>query len=256
MAEHKPEASLFIKAINESKGIRCFGETSLIKLKEFSRNIESANVFHRDRPDIIVDCNTIVYLVEHFEFDSSMPTKKGTMVRKESAEIQRKFDKQIAENASKSKISTIHHSATYKSKQNKEYYISNFIRNYSRHYSKCDSYVSNSFEITNGRHVELGFFIVNSSIICDSVLVEPGNIQLLLPIHLSRILDFLCEKPKVQHIFYLTNDCSSGKMLFYFHVSEMLKSDLINENVPNYDTYNIIDWDVHCTGATIVIPRE
>lgn len=109
-----------------------------------------------ERPDGYLIAENVVYIIEHFEFDSSKVTKKkGSISRSELGRVKREFEKYPVDHES-AFIDELDIAPSADS------YIKNAIQNMQNHYAKIQGYKNNllsSGVITPGSIVKVGFFI-------------------------------------------------------------------------------------------------
>ena len=86
------------------------------------------------RPDAYATSDDTLLLLEHFEFDSSKPTSKGSVQRQASA----KTDRTIAEILSKDNFAVVSETVNKSGKC----YVDNFIKQFNNHYSRIAGYIS------------------------------------------------------------------------------------------------------------------
>ena len=249
------EAIRFTKLLNENNSVTFFGNTSKFHLEKFSRLVEISKFMQFERPDIVIESSGFVYFFECFEFDSSNNSKKGTEMRKEEAKVQREFDQHVQQTLKKEPDKTVFHKTTYQSDRSVDCYIDNFIRNFSTHYDKIEEYKSNCKVNILEKDYEFGFIIENTSILPDIVLKENGDTSLLLPIHLTKILNFLKTKSEVKNIFYITPNGGSGYSIFYFRNAIDFYSEIIELGLSINDNEKLIDWKANSIGFVVPIPK-
>ena len=109
-----------------------------------------------DRPDGYLIAENVVYIIEHFEFDSSKATnKKGSISRIELGRVNREFKKYSVDNGD-AYIDKLHIEPSADS------YIKNAIQNMRNHYAKIQDYKNNLLSsgiVDPCSIVKVGFFI-------------------------------------------------------------------------------------------------
>ena len=85
------------------------------------------------RPDAYATSDDTLLLLEHFEFDSSKPTNKGSVQHQISAQT----DRTIAEILSKDNFAVVAEMVTKSGKC----YVDNFIKQFNNHYSRIAGYI-------------------------------------------------------------------------------------------------------------------
>jgi len=250
------EVKRFLELLNSEQTATTFGEVSIRNLESFFENISKASVIQSDRPDIIIESDTVIYGLEYFTFDSSASSKKGTSMRIERAKVQREYDAVIDKAMKNGESETISHRTTYQSSRSIEDYVENYIRNYQAHYIKKETYLENEHLKETKKPVELGFVIENTSILPDIIYGGDKKPNILLPFNLSVLQQFMKDKEHIPHVFYITHNGNNGYSIYYFHIYKELLNDLKNLDFPIYDELNLIDWQAHSMGFTIFIPKS
>jgi hypothetical protein len=250
------EAERFIWILNNNNAVNYYGETSRKYLELFSKRMETMNVAHFDRPDIVIGNSSFTYFFEHFIFDSSVNTKKGTEMRKEEARVARDFESHVNESLKKLPKKTVIKRDKYISDRSVSNYISNFKRNFSNHYNKLEDYMKNAKVNDLNMPYEFGFVIENTSNLPDIVLNENDNTQILLPIHLKEIINMIIESPEIKNIFYITHSNMSKYSVFYFRNETTLIKEIEELGIKDYTDKELINLKGHSFGFAIPIPKE
>ena len=89
----------------------------------------------KKRPDAYATSDDTLLLLEHFEFDSSKPTNKGSVQHRISAQT----DRTITEILSKENFAVVAETVTKSGKC----YVDNFTKQFNNHYPKISEYRSN-----------------------------------------------------------------------------------------------------------------
>ena len=137
-----------------------------------------------ERPDGYLIDENLVYIIEHFEFDSSKITKKkGSISRRELGRVSREFKKYPADNES-AYIDELNIASSADS------YINNAIQNMQNHYAKIKDY-KNNLMLSNIIHpcsiVKVGFFIEDVTQLGSCYKSDNG----LYPLNLVNCKEFL-----------------------------------------------------------------
>lgn len=137
-----------------------------------------------DRPDGYLIAENVVYIIEHFEFDSSKVTKKkGSISRSELGRVKREFEKYPIDNES-AYIDKLDIAPSADS------YIKNAIQNMQNHYAKIQDYKNNLLSsgiITSCSIVKVGFFIEDITQLGSYYKADNG----LQPLNLVNCQEFL-----------------------------------------------------------------
>jgi hypothetical protein len=250
------EAFRFSKILNDNNMVNYYGETSRIQLELFSKRMETMNVAQFDRPDIVIGNDKFTYFFEHFIFDSSKNTKKGTEMRKEDAKISRDFNSYINESLSIAPKDTVIKRDTYVSNRSVKDYVGNFKRNFVSHYNKLNDYKKHAKVEDLNMPFEFGFVIENTSNLPDIVLNDNDQTQLLLPIHLKELLNLMMNCPEIKNIFYITHSNMSEYSVFYFRNESSFYEDIKELKIEDYTKKELLNFKGHSFGFAIPIPKE
>jgi hypothetical protein len=250
------EAERFINILIKNNAVNYYGETSKEYLELFLKRAETMGIAQFDRPDIVIGNDSFTYFFEHFIFDSSKNTKKGTEMRKEEARVSRDFDTHVNESLKKSPDKTVISRDTYISERSIQNYISNFRRNFSNHYKKLEDYKKHAKVDELKMPYEFGFVIENTSNLPDIILNENDNTQVLLPIHLKELLELLKKSPEIKNIFYITHSNMSKYSIFYFRNEATLFREIKELGIKDYIGKKLLNLKGHSFGFAIPIPKE
>lgn len=158
------------------------------------------DIIPHDAPDMYNKIGDEVLIVEHFEFDSSIRSRKGSQYRKSESIVNQKFE-QLFDSR---KERDVHYSDTIEHRCSAENYIKNITHNFNQHYSKIDRYIENlklEGVIKDKTKIKICFFIEDVTCLGSYVLnnYRPESIVLL---YVKQFLDILETSPKVDYIFY------------------------------------------------------
>jgi len=178
--------------LNAAKGIACSHRNGFID--SMSWDLLLKNLKNFEQPDGYSVVDNTLYVLEHFEFDSTKATKKkGSKTRIEDARIEREFDEIIhASGATRGIVR-----GSYNISHSSESYIANATRNLVNHYGKIDSYIENlrTANILNDEQlIKIGFFIEDSTILGNAYSKEDKEdsfAAVAIPIILCRTKQFL-----------------------------------------------------------------
>lgn len=158
---------------------------------------------YRDNPDLYIEFENQILVIEHFEFDwYNTLSKKGSVGRREKARIDRRF-----EEGSKKENVLIHDA--FKGETSFDNYISNVKKGFDHHYNRIEEYISNlkaKSVITPEKTVSIMFVIENTSPLGCTYEDEQGCVR---PCSLAECREFLLhikDKSKVDYILALSED--------------------------------------------------
>lgn len=251
------EAQWFLDLLSKNPLINYYGETSRKYLELFSKRIQSMSISKFESPDIVIHNNEFLYFFEHFEFDSSENTRKGTELRNENARIERDFSRQvISELSVDPNKEIILKNEKYISKRKMEYYVENYSRNFLKHYNKLELYKNNLNTEDLDCEYEFGFVIENSSSIPDNVLLPNRQLQLLLPINIRFLCELMSKCQEIKNIFYVSSNGNFGKIVYYFRNSIELYEEIMQLNIKDFSNDSLYDWDANSYSFSCIIPNK
>lgn len=110
------------------------------------------------RPDAYASIDKELLLLEHFQFDNTHITKKGSEQHKVTAKSNQTFEKKLLRNGDFAVLNE-------RVRKSGEYYIDNFIAQFNSHYKKIDEYITEmKLELRSDfQSVYMGFVIEDSS---------------------------------------------------------------------------------------------
>lgn len=153
-----------------------------------------------DAPDMYNKIENDVLIVEHFEFDASIRSKKGSQYRQNESRVNSKFNHLL----NSLKKGNINHSCSIKHECSAEKYINNLKHNFNQHYAKIDSYINNLKTkgiIKETTKTKICFFIEDVTCL-GSYVLEKGQPKSIVLLYIKQFLDLLDNSPKVDYIFY------------------------------------------------------
>lgn len=210
---------------------------------ELVKSLNQINEF--ERPDGFIILEDTLYLIEHFEFDSSKVNKKGAQDRREFGRIKRTLDGYP--------VNTIYHD-TVKGDRSISQYLENLLCNFRNHYKNIDLYIDNIKKHISGfSYIKFGFFIEDTTIFGNSYkLKEKDSFPNRYSLHLAyckEFIDLFEESKKLDFCF-----CSISN-------SKNRSLDLINkENIYLYreaqiecSQIELINFSTNTSGANILL---
>ena len=181
------------------------------------------------RPDAYATSDDTLLLLEHFEFDSSKPTSKGSVQHQISAQT----DRTIAEILSKDNYAVVAEMVTKSGK----YYVNNFIKQFNNHYSRIAGYISDmQTELSTSCSNTIVGFVIEDSTPLGSVYFD-GEMKC---VDLTFSKEFLGLFEKAQDldfvIFAMTGD-DNNKVLSFISRSTIEEHQKIQIEVSNIDKF-------------------
>ncbi len=232
MKSKSNEVEIFKEALYSSGEIRFFVENDREVIQKLFSNLE---IFSFEKPDIVVENDEFIVLIEHFQIDASkFKSNKGNIDKIERFKRHRRFD-EFACNSTESSVSL---SMKIDVEYQKEYYIANLIRAFSEHYLKIDSYIENINQIIRDQNkkIKIAFYIEDTNPVGTYWLAQ-GGIEPFIIFQLNEFLNLLKESPKVDYIFY------SNYFNTKYHMN-FLSTKF--SNLIDLEQYNLDDKEFFC----------
>jgi len=217
-----------------------------------------------ETPDGYSVIDDTIYILEHFEFDSTVATKsKGSKTRRETDRIGKDFGKTNPSSANKSVLVkesyNINHSASN--------YIKNFLINANKHYTRIDSYIKNLDEqkkMGNIKNIKTGFFIEDKTILgnvyCERVKVENLKVKNIPETKIAptilcftkQFLDWFTEKKKLDFCLCASN---YGDKHFLWFINRESINEYRKHEV-NMESIEIIDFKPQVVGIKTLLESK
>lgn len=210
--------SELMKALEKYSGsdIKRLGNSSI--LEDIMANCHLLKEY--DRPDAFIKTSITVYILEHFEFDSSKKVRAGSKSRKEVNEVGNKL-KRLP-------LTTQSAACDLRSNTSEQYYIENAINNFNNHYGSIDAYKDNLESIgviTSLTSVKVGFFIEDASILGNLYQLHtdtfPASSRPLLLPFCKQFLDLFEKSPMLDFCFCASSNPPRHKRIWYIDRSSL-----------------------------------
>ena len=203
-----------------------------------------ANLTSYERPDLVTHVREYVIGIEHFEFDKSKLTKKGSADRIKTSAVQ----KRLLHMVSKLNIGDVIHEAYSLGLGDENRCLVNIKQIFDNHYDKIDDYVKNiirGFNCTRER-VKIWFFMENMIAMPD--FYDDGrSLTALAPLFYRGFVGIFENKPKLdgiimnmdKYLYIVPNNSETISLIkkeserisqFYIHRSNPHVVDFVGKN--------------------------
>lgn len=212
------EVQTLIEYARES--IHCIYADDVVLLKKIAENWSSIQGF--EKPDIIIPIGDKVLAIEHFEFDASSVTKKGSIDKRELATRNRKFDKLIQEQESFENPLITH--GTSDCVYSAENYIKNFKANFSCHYGKIADYKTHLVyekKVKSVSDIIMCFFVVDTTPL-GCYYMEDG-MKYFIAFQVNECLDIISKSKDVDCLFFGFFDGQRNSLEFLSNRIEVIE---------------------------------
>lgn len=176
-------------------------------------------LFQFECPDFFTQKGNLIFIIEHFEFDSSKRIHKGSTLRRNK----KKVDDEIIKNIAMGESSVV---KTVQNNGDAENYLKNLFVVFNKHYKQIDTYKTNLLNKLNINHAnfKIIFFIVDKKDF-GSYACFKGDIGRVLPFSSSEFKGFLKEKDKIDYVLMSQEDLKGhGKSVF------MSRKEILSKN--------------------------
>ncbi|HNX63900.1 MAG TPA: hypothetical protein PKI60_01770 [Oscillospiraceae bacterium] len=221
-----------------------FGDKSeAYEIRDYLCNGEK---FPGDIPDMALTLNENCLAIEHFEFDSSQNSKKGSHNKIELARIERKFDQSTSETFLSD---TINVSSSY------QQYVTNVSMQFENHYKKIEAYKKNLIEkgiAFSDDSIKITFLIEDCSPLGTIAYYDDDNDVKREPITLAKSPEFLTLMRKCPNVDYVIACSSALERKFIWLISQK-SLDEYDKNALNYSQMKFCEFTPHVCGFNIEI---
>lgn len=212
------EVQTLIEYAGES--IHCVYADDVILLKKIGENWSSMQGF--EKPDIIIPIGEKLLAIEHFEFDASSVTKKGSIDKRELATRNRKFDKLIQEQDSFENplIANGTSDCVYTS----ENYIKNFKASFASHYEKIADYKKHLVNEKKAKSISdiiMCFFVVDTTPL--GCYYMEDNMKYFIAFQVIECLDIISKSNDVDCFFFGFFDGQRNSLEFLSNRIEVIE---------------------------------
>ena len=197
----------------------------------FANCFQNGEWFGGDIPDMFVRTDNMAILIEHFEFDSYLSTRKGSKNRQEQYRIQKHEDSIIPTEEISYLFDEI------KGKSSYSYYLQNCLNSFERHYTQIGRYKENlekSGLINNDLTLKVMFLIEDVSPLGSISSDDQGTKPIVLA-QCKEFLHLLSERPNVD--FVLACSCAGSNQYVWFIDQEDLPEYINNSTDYSNDTF-------------------
>ena len=211
-----------------------------------------ASLIQFDCPDAYSVAGDAVCIIEHFEFDSTQSTKKGSKSKRVVDRIDKGFSK-----VKPTEEGVALRDYSYDAHHNAYNYIKNVLHNLNNHYVKIDTYTANLKKkgvISDTQSLEIGFFIEDTTIL-GNVYDAGGWPQPVTPVILPYCKQFLDAFEKCVKLDFCLCASSYSSTDFLWFINRASINDYRVHQI-DLETITIIDFQPKVTGFKIVVPNE
>lgn len=231
-----------IRALFEYAGdsIHCLYSRDKKLLQKIVDNLCKVEPF--ERPDMIVPIDEKILAIEHFEFDASSQSNKGSTDKRKLAERNREFDKLISDtcNSDELLISTTCSDCLY----SPDYYIENFKRAFLNHLNKVEEYKThllNEQRIKTVDDIIVCFFIVDTTPL-GCYYLEDGGMKSFIAFQVKECLDLISQAKEVNCFLFGQFDGKKNSLEFLSNCTEAVELikevRLIDFSVDEFSCFN------------------
>lgn len=213
------ELDKFIEYLKYGVYVPCTDDTEFLhSIRNWIKSIQLI-----ERPDIIISAGDKTIAIEHFEFDCSSRSKKGSKNKKELNLRDRDFERRIDGTGLEDSpiVCTYSNDVTF----SYDDYIRNMTETFKDHYSKIDEYKRNLIEsrvAIRENDIIMCFFIEETTPL-GTYLLAAGELKPLDLFFIREYLSLLSNSPEVDGIFFGSYNGKNHKLSFMKNTTENIK---------------------------------
>lgn len=201
-----------------------------------------------DCPDMyyVDDKNNKIYIFEHFEYDASKHSTKGSAERIKRNKDDRDFDNFNLNNLGKM------YRGSVKSEDSVFYFLENVKKIFDNHYAKIKMYKQRTLsKATVGKQYDfvVTFILEDASIFGVSVILN-GQMFGVIPILCREFLEFLDDKKEVQNIICATERSMNQRTMAFLSLKDLKEAK--NLSVTILDK-KIVEHNAQSIGISLLI---
>ena len=200
-----------------------------------------------DRPDLVISKGNKVLIIEHFEFDCCKSAVKGSKNRIEQARVDR-----VAASITPTEEGAMYHDQI-NGESSLNYYESNAISQFKKHYEKIGEYKSRIRELgiaSDTSEIRIVFIIEDKSPL--GTLVHDGErTQAVTLAQDKKFLEFFKDKPNVEYVINCYS-VSNRRFIWIIPYSQLSEYE---KDVLNYEQMQFITFKPQVMGFRTLIPK-
>lgn len=201
-----------------------------------------------EQPDGYYIAGNTLYVLEHFEFDSTKATRKGSETRRDNNRIEREFNSVPPTDEGVVLRNSLN------VQQNSNNYIENSLKNMDSHYVKIESYLANlkSYGLVQDT-VKVGFFIEDTTMLGNVYDPQGWNpVEPVILCHCKHFLDKFEAYPKLDFCI-CASTYSSQSFLWFIDKQSVLQYRDLEIDLTNIE---ILSFEPKVLGYKISIPSN
>ncbi len=191
-----------------------------------------------DAPDGYLRINNCIYIIEHFEYDSSFNNEHGSESKRESSRIRKEIDTEVKT------INNYGESVTsikeYDIDISTDSLVSNFKKIFNDHNIKIDKYIKSLKKINviqDTDDVKVVFLMEEATPLGTFHIVDGHKMTSFNILNIKECVDVLKDS-RVDYFFAFNTYCADKKTTF-ISKDRLLK---IEKNAKGKDNFKILDW--------------
>lgn len=201
-----------------------------------------------ERPDGYYIAENTLYVLEYFEFDSTMSLRKGSETKRDNARIERGFNSVPPTDEGIVLRDSLH------VQQNSKNYIENSLKNMDSHYSKIESYLAKLKD--NGlmqKNVKIGFFIEDTTILGN--VYSPHEWKPVEPVILCYCKHFLDKFENYPNLDFCICASTYSSQSFLWFINKQSVSEFRNLEI-DLKNIEILNFQPKVMGFKITVPAS
>lgn len=187
---------VFDRYFNKGK-VRILNEESRKQCEEIFQEGTKVSIEQKFPDYVILNCSEVIYGIEHFEFNSSLQGRKGSLLRQESQKAKRNHNNNVENN--EEFVTTTHSQLMIESSSTN--YFDNFIYGYEKHKKKIDKYkevIKKEFDVSQEK-IKLGFLIEDNT---PTGVHRKDTDKILYPFNVTEIVEILENEKDLDFVIF------------------------------------------------------
>ena len=213
----------------------------ILEVKPFFSVLQAS----KKRPDAFSIIESTILLLDHFQFDNTKATRKGSKQKQVSAGTDRKFEEMFSNGID---FSVVDESA----EKSGQLYVENFKQQFLAHAIKINGYKTD-IQIELGRKYEsflVGFIIEDASPL-GSIYRDKGGTFSLDLVYTKEFLDLFEQTPQLDFVIFAMTGGDSSILSFISRntIPDHRENQIEASNIPHFLFENS-----YCAGGQFILP--
>lgn len=229
---------VFDRYFNRGK-VRVLNKESRKKYEEIFQEEARVSIEQKFPDYVILNSSEVIYGIEHFEFNSSLQRRKGSLFRQESEKAKRNHKENVKNN--EEFVTTTYTQLMIESSSTN--YFDNFIYGYEKHRKKIDEYkeeIKKEFDVSQEK-IKLGFLIEDNS---PTGVIRKDTTRTLYPFNVTEIIELLEDEKDLDFVIFSNYYEDTSYFISIKSIAEVAKMEE-NVSYKEVDIYENSPFQIH-----------